>query len=120
MNCIARNSKLVLAALLMVFAILNGCSHRETITEKNFVGKWKSSRITTPIYLYENGEWEIKTDEGGVLQYGVWQYKDNKIMWTVHIDNQIGHDTNPVLSAIPREFQLRENDGSVTIFSKLD
>lgn len=120
MNCIVKNSKLVLTVMLVLIATLNGCSKRETFTENNFVGKWKSSKVTTPVYLYANGEWEIKTDDGVVLQYGVWQYNDNKIMWSVKVDNQISHDTNAVLSATPQEFQLRERDRSTTTFSKLD
>lgn len=120
MNCLVKNSRLVLTVMLLVIATLNGCSNRETFTEKNFVGKWKSSKTTTPIYLYENGEWEIKTDGGNVLQYEVWQYFENKIMWSFKMDDKIGHDTNAVLSATPREFKLRESDRSTTTFSKLD
>lgn len=120
MSYIVRNSKLVLAVMLMVFATLNGCSRSDALNEKYFVGKWKSSRVTTPVYLYENGEWEIKADDGSVLQYGVWQYKDNKIMWSFQIDNQMGHDTNVILSSSPKEFQLRENDRSVTTFTRLE
>jgi hypothetical protein len=120
MNFFMLNSRLVLTVMLVALATLNGCSNRETFTEKNFVGKWSSTRTTTPVYLYENGEWEIKTDEGSVLQFGVWQYKDNNIMWSYKVDDRMGHDTNAVLSATPREFQLRESDRSITTFSKID
>lgn len=120
MNCLVKTSRLVLTVMLVLVATLNGCSNQETFTEKNFVGKWKSSKITTPVYLYENGEWEIMTDRGEVLQFGVWQYTDNKIMWSYKVDGQIGHDMNAILSATPREFQLRESDKSITTFRKLD
>lgn len=120
MNGIVKNLKFVLTVMLMLVATLNGCSNPETFTENNFVGKWQSSKVTTPVYLYENGEWEIKTDDGVVLQYGVWQYSDSKIMWSVKVNGQISHDTNAVLSVTPREFQLRERDKSTTTFSKLD
>jgi hypothetical protein len=119
MNCIVKNSRLVLTVMLLLLATLNGCSSGERYAESNFVGKWQSSRETTPIYLYENGEWELKTDDGVVQQYGVWQYFDNKIMWSVRVDSRIVHDPNAVLSVTPGEFQLREKDGSVTTFRKL-
>ncbi|MCX7141693.1 MAG: hypothetical protein NT123_11520 [Proteobacteria bacterium] len=108
--------RFMLAAGLLV----SGCADRQDITEKQFVGKWKSSKLTTPMYLYANGEWEIKTEEGGILQYGVWEYKDKRIVWSFKIDSQIGHDVNPVLSATPREFRLLEADKSTTIFSRID
>lgn len=110
-------------AVVMVMSTLfalNACSGRETITAKNFVGKWKSSRATTPVYLYENGEWELKTDDGAVLQYGVWQYKDGNILWSIKIDQKIGHDLNHVLSVSPGEFKLREMDSTTTTFTRLN
>jgi hypothetical protein len=121
MEYFVKHVKLVLTILLGgVFVLLNACSSRETTTEKTFVGKWKSSRMATPIYLYDNGEWEIKKDDGAVLQYGVWQYKGTKIIWSYKADSYIGHDANPVLSATPREFQVQESDRTTTTFSRLD
>ncbi len=119
MNCFVKNSKLVLAVILMLSATLNGCSNEEKYAESNFVGKWESSRVTNPIFLYANGEWELKTDDGTVQQYGVWHYYDNKILWSVRVDGRIIHDPNAVLSSSVGEFQLREKDGSVTTFRKL-
>ena len=120
MDCLVKNSKIAFAAMLILIATLNGCSKRDVYTEKNFAGKWQSSRVTTPIYLYENGEWEIITDDGASQQYGIWQYKENRIMWTVRVDGRVIHDTNAVLSATTKEFKLRESDGSVSTFSRLD
>lgn len=97
-----------------------GCSDREAFTEQNFAGKWKSSKLLTPVYLYANGEWEIKSEDGAVLQFGVWEYKDKKLIWSYKAGSYIGHDTNAVLSAAPREFRLLENDRTVTTFTKLD
>jgi len=120
MDCLLRNSKVAFTAILFLIATLNGCSNRDVYTEKNFAGKWQSSRVTAPIYLYETGEWEIITDDGASQQYGIWQYKQNRIMWTVRVDHRIIHDTNAVLSATAKEFKLRERDGSVSTFSRLD
>lgn len=105
--------------LLLVVFICSGCGSEAT-SEKIFVGKWKSTKLEAPIFLYGNGEWEIKTEDGKVLQYGVWQYEDNKIRWTYKINSQISHDLNDVLSASRIEFQVKERDGTTTTFSRLD
>lgn len=110
----------LVAATLIVLAVASGCAKNESLySEKDFVGKWESSRVTTPVYLYEDGEWELKTESGEVQQYGVWLYSDNKILWTLRVDGRIHHDPNPVLSATANEFQIREKDGSVTTFRRL-
>lgn len=111
---------LVAAILTAALMPLYGCSGGDPFSEKNFVGKWKSSKLETPIYLHANGEWEVKTDEGAVLQFGVWRYKDKTLLWSYKIDGQVGHDPNAVLSASAREFQLRERDRTTTTFVKLD
>lgn len=109
-----------LGMLATVFVLVSGCSGREPITEKSFVGKWQSSKLKSPIYLRENGEWEIRTDDGAVLQYGVWQYKDKKIIWSYKLDGVTGHDPNPVLVVTPREFQVQERDRTTTTFVRLN
>ena len=121
MGALIRLTRPVAAVMVMsTLVALSACSSRESFTAKDFVGKWKSSRATTPVYMYANGEWELKTDDGAVLQYGVWQYRDGNILWSIKIDRRIGHDLNRVLSVKPREFKLREMDGSTTTFAKLD
>ena len=106
----------VLAAVL-ASALVFGCSG--SANTKSFVGKWKSSKLITPVYLYENGEWEIRTDDGGVLQYGVWVLKDNTIIWTYKDGSRIGHDPNAVVSVTAQEFKVRERDSSITSFTRL-
>jgi hypothetical protein len=96
------------------------CSGRNNVTEDNFVGKWRSSKLETPLHLYKNGEWEIKKDDGAVLQYGIWQYRNQQIIWTFKMGPNVGHEANAVLLATPDKFQVREMDQSVTTFSKLD
>ncbi len=108
------------AFLTLAVLLLCGCYDREAVTEQYFVGKWKSSRLTTPVYLYANGEWEIKTEDGDILQFGVWEYKGGKLVWSYKMGEYIGHDANLILSAMPREFKLQENDLTTTTFSKLD
>jgi hypothetical protein len=106
------------SAVLYVLLLLSAC--KGAVDEKHFVGKWRSSKLETPIYLNAHGEWEIKTDAGGVLQYGVWKVKDRKITWSYKVGGQLGHDWDPIVASAPREFKVRENDGSVTTFTKLD
>ena len=107
-----------LASALALLALLCACT--AAVDEKNLVGKWRSSKLATPIFLYANGEWEIKTDDGGVLQYGVWKVKDRSITWSYKVGAQVGHDWDPIVSSAPREFRVKENDGSVTTFNRLD
>ncbi len=97
-----------------------GCTRRDTTDPRNFVGKWHSSRLATPLYLYGNGDWEIKTEAGAVLQYGVWAYQNHMIMWSHKTGTTISHDVNAVLSATPAQFQLQEADQSTTVFDRLD
>ena len=87
---------------------------------ESFIGKWKSSRLLSPLILYENGEWEILKDDGGVFQYGVWEYREEKLTWYYKIDGQTAADANTVLSVTPQMFQLREKDGSTTTFTRLN
>lgn len=112
-------SLLALLVTTCLLLTLPACSRQNQATPASFVGKWKSSKLTTPLYLYENGEWEIKDDEGGILQYGVWHYQDGKIIWSIKLNGRINHETDSVLSVAPNEFKLRESAG-VTTFSRLD
>lgn len=99
---------------------LAACSGRPEFRPQQFVGKWQSSRATTPIRLDANGEWELVAADGKVLQYGVWQYFNGKIMWSVIVDQEAQHDVTTVLSASDKEFRLGERDQSVTTFKRLD
>ena len=77
------------------------------------VGTWKSSRLSTPLLMRENGDWEIRSADDGVLQYGVWRLDGQRLIWTVRdAYGQVTHDANTVLSAEPRRFVLAERDGS--------
>jgi hypothetical protein len=107
----------LLVALLGI--VLAACGDRNKATHATFVGKWKSSKLETPLFLYANGEWEIKNDDGGVLQYGIWDYRDGRIIWTIKLRSEIMHEVNPVVSATDKEFRLKEGT-QVTVFERLD
>jgi hypothetical protein len=105
---------------LLIAVALAACSCSDAPSQKDFVGKWQSSRATIPIHLYDNGEWEIRRDSGEVLQFGVWQYQGQRILWTFKDGTSVGHESNSVLSVSEKEFRLREQDQSTTVFSRLD
>lgn len=105
---------------LLVAGLLVACSGDDALSQKTFVGKWQSSRSSIPIHLYENGEWEIRRDNGEVLQFGVWQYQGHRIVWTFKVGDHVGHEANAVLSASKNAFSLREKDQSTSVFQRLE
>lgn len=104
----------------MLAISLSACSKHGSFDSSLFIGEWQSSRLTTPLHLLNNGEWEIKTSEGAVLQYGVWELKGRHFVWSVQIAGDIERDVNEVMSAMPTRFELKEADGRVTTFDRLD
>jgi hypothetical protein len=116
---VARNLAAVTGAIAATVLVAAGCGQAAPRHEQ-FVGKWKSSRLATPLHLHQNGEWEIRTAEDSVLQYGVWQLQDRRLVWTIKMDGKLSHDANAVLSVDKRRFELRERNGSVTVFERLD
>lgn len=105
--------------LALVLLALAACGGKTPVSPQSFVGKWKSSKLETPLFLYDNGEWEIKQEDGSILQYGVWEYRDERIIWSFKVGNQIGRDVNAVVSVADREFRLREG-AQLTVFQRLD
>ncbi len=113
-------SKLRLAlAVLVATLFLGGCGPKKAGSEQQFVGVWTSSRTHTPINIYANGEWEIKSDDGRVMQYGVWQVVGDNIMWSYKSGGRILHDINPIVAVAPGQFKVREQDGTVTTFARV-
>jgi len=106
---------LLLALGLGVYFSLGG----KRTGEADFVGKWQSSRTNTPIHLAANGEWEIRTEQGRVLQYGLWRYVDKQLVWTYKQGAQFFDDANPVLAVDAGSFSLRESNGTTTVFHRL-
>lgn len=98
---------------------LTACQKK--LEPSQFVGRWKSSRLSTPLLMRDNGEWEIRSREDTVLQYGVWRLDGQRLVWTLRdADGQVMHDANAILSVEPRRFVLAERDGSRTSFDRLD
>lgn len=107
------------AVMLLLVVALVACGGKKSASHLSFVGKWKSSKLETPLFLYDNGEWEIKQEDGGILQYGVWEYRDGRIIWSFKSGSRIGRDVNAVVSVADKEFRLREG-AQVTVFQRLD
>ncbi len=105
--------------MVLLPAVLAACGDRKPTSHLSFVGKWKSSKLETPLFLHDNGEWEIKQEDGGILQYGVWEYRDGRIIWRFKSGSRIGRDVNAVVSVADKEFRLREG-AQVTVFQRLD
>lgn len=110
----------VLATAVLGSVLVHGVAAcRKAVSEREFVGKWQSSRSFTPIYLAANGEWEIRKDDSTVLQYGLWRYDGKRIIWTMRQGSQLNDDVNPVVAVSPGEFRLTERDGTTTVFKRL-
>ena len=121
MRAVSRSMRpMALAAAAALVLQAAACSGQPAPRHEQFVGKWKSSRLATPLHLHRSGEWEIRTDEDQVLQYGVWQLQDRRMVWSIKMDGRLNHDENAVLSVGQRRFELRERNGSVTVFERLD
>jgi len=120
--CFRRGFLQRIACLFVVGVALlaGGCTGKPEPGPESFVGKWKSSRLATALHLHENGDWEIKADDGRVLQYGVWQLQGRSMVWTIKLNGSVRQEVNTILSAGQRQFELRELDGAVTRFDRLD
>lgn len=112
----------ILGGLMVVAlagAFLTACQKK--LEPSQFVGSWRSSRLSTPLLMRGNGEWEIRSGDERVLQYGVWRLDGQRLVWTIRDDRgQVTHDANTILSVEPRRFVLAERDGSKTSFDRLD
>ncbi len=113
----------VLGMLILALALTStGCSSDAEYKPEQFVGNWKTSRMNSrPVHLMANGEWEIRPEDGGKpLQFGVWEVKGRVLTWTIRLNDQLTHDRNRIESYAPNRFTLREQDGSLTIFDRLN
>lgn len=97
-----------------------GCSGQAVPDAASLAGTWKSSRLATPLHLHANGDWEIKADDGAVLQYGVWRLEGRQLVWFIRLNGGLVREANGLVSFGPQRFELRELDGSVTRFDRLE
>lgn len=108
-----------LAMLAAIGLAATGCQPQDAKYRNLLVGKWQSSKLATPLYLHDSGEWEIKQDDQTVLQYGVWELKGKTLIWSHKSGAHIISDVNTVLTLKAPAFTLRESDQSVTSFTRL-
>lgn len=105
--------------VLLVSLLMSGLIGCQRYSERDFVGKWQSSRAVTPIYLDANGEWEIRQEDGTVLQYGIWRYENKKLVWSFKQGERVIDDATAVLSVERGSFSIRERNGATTVFTRL-
>ncbi|MBS1141984.1 MAG: hypothetical protein H6R13_3437 [Proteobacteria bacterium] len=120
MEFLSENRFRLLALALVVGLGILYLAGGKRVSQQDFVGKWQSDRAVTPIYLAGNGEWELRKDDGTILQYGVWRYEGKQIIWSIKQGGRVIDDPNPVLSVTPAEFRLKERDGQTTVFKRLN
>ena len=121
-TCLAVGLRKLVFFLVLSGALLGAvtaCGAKNQATHASFVGKWKSSKLATPLVLFDNGEWEIRQDNGGVLQYGIWEYRDGNLIWSFKSGGQIIQDVNAVVLVKSQEFRLQEGT-KITVFSRLE
>lgn len=89
------------------------------LTETYFFGKWKSSKLNSPICFDSHNEWEIKKFNGDIYQYGMWHYENKKLTWTYKIGEGFYTDVDEVILIDKDSFLLREADRTLTKFYRL-
>jgi len=90
-------------------------TNRSACDPDSFVGTWLSSRAGTTITLHPNGTWRL-----GSNCSGRWSVRSSCLVWTYESAHHIGEDVNPILYADAGEFSIRETDGSVTVFMRVN
>lgn len=102
--------------------LAGGCGRDPEPQPQQFVGTWKSSRLASrPLHMLANGDWEIRSEDAAKpLQYGVWQLQGRTILWTFRSNGETVHDKNRIESFDSGKFVLREQDGSLTSFARLN
>lgn len=112
----------VAVAMSLLVMFVPGCARDPEPQPQQFVGTWKSSRLASrPLHLLANGDWEIRSEVAAQpLQYGVWQLQGRTLLWTFRLDGKTVHDQNRIESFDSGRFVLREQDGSLTSFARLN
>lgn len=111
--------RMVFVFLVVLGVVLSACGAKTQATHAFFVGKWKSSKLSMPVVLLDNGEWEIRSENGDVLQYGLWEYRGDSIVWRFKRGSETLTEVNPVIYAKDREFRLEEG-GQTTVFLRIE
>ena len=119
---LGRQSLSVAAAISLSVTLAAGCARDPEPQPQQFVGTWQSSRLASrPLHLMANGDWEIRSEGAAKpLQYGVWQLQGRTLLWTFRSNGETVHDKNRIESFDSGRFVLREQDGSLTSFARLN
>lgn len=119
---LGRQSLTVAAAISLLVTLAPGCARDPEPQPQQFVGTWQSSRLASrPLHLLANGDWEIRSEGAAKpLQYGGWQLQGRTMLWTFRSNGETVHDKNRIESLDSGRFVLREQDGSLTSFARLN
>ena len=119
---LGRQSLTLAAAISLLVTLAPGCVRDPQPQPQQFVGTWQSSRLASrPLHLLANGDWEIRSEGAAKpLQYGVWQLQGRTMLWTFRSNDETVHDKNRIESFDSGRFVLREQDGSLTSFARLN
>lgn len=119
---LGRQSLTLAAAISLLVTLAPGCARDPQPQPRQFVGTWQSSRLASrPLHLLANGDWEIRSEGAAKpLQYGVWQLQGRTMLWTFRSNGETVHDKNRIESFDSGRFVLREQDGSLTSFARLN
>ena len=119
---LGRQSLTVAAAISLLVTLAPGCARDPEPQPQQFVGTWQSSRLASRLlHLLANGDWEIRSEGAAKpLQYGVWQLQGRTMLWTFRSNDETVHDKNRIESFDSGQFVLREQDGSLTSFARLN
>lgn len=119
---LGRQSLSVAAAISLLVTLAPGCARDPEPQPQQFVGTWQSSRLASRLlHLLANGDWEIRSEGAAKpLQYGVWQLQGRTLLWTFRSNGETVHDKNRIESFDSGQFVLREQDGSLTSFARLN
>ena len=82
--------------------------------ENSFLGSWYSTRAQKIISIIRGGKWKMVTQTGG------WSLEDGSFVWTYSDLGPRVKDKNRILHVGKRKFVLKEPDGSVTVFFKIN
>jgi hypothetical protein len=110
---------------LAVYSCLGGlvaCRQDAMPQASHIIGVWNSSRMNSrSVHLLANGEWEVR-DAGSPkpLQFGLWRIEGRWLVWTYKRGALVILDKTQFESFEHRGFTLREQDGSLTRFTRVD
>jgi hypothetical protein len=115
---------------LILFIPPSFCQNNKANIDERFIGTWEARaggfrEVTT---IQQDGTWvsesHCPSKQSPDISTGSWEVKDNKIIWTYDKNNIIFRtgekDINPILEVTKDKFVLKETDGLITTYKRID